>query len=50
MVQEIKSQLREKPDGIFCSVGGGGLLGGLMDGCKSVGWDDGKFGIASHAC
>ncbi|KAH9901160.1 tryptophan synthase beta subunit-like PLP-dependent enzyme [Cubamyces lactineus] len=42
MVHEIKRQLPEgtKPDAIFCSVGGGGLAGGIMDGCKAVGWDD----------
>lgn len=44
MVHEIKQQLPEgvKPDSIFCSVGGAGLIGGIMDGCKAVGWDDGK--------
>lgn len=44
MVHEIKQQLPEgvKPDAIFCSVGGAGLIGGIMDGCKAVGWDDGK--------
>ncbi|KAG1853425.1 tryptophan synthase beta subunit-like PLP-dependent enzyme [Suillus subalutaceus] len=25
---------------IFCSVGGGGLIGGIMQGCKNVGWDE----------
>ncbi|KAJ8455336.1 hypothetical protein ONZ51_g12504 [Trametes cubensis] len=42
MVYEIKRQLPDgtKPDAIFCSVGGGGLAGGIMDGCKAVGWDD----------
>ncbi|KAF8212480.1 tryptophan synthase beta subunit-like PLP-dependent enzyme [Mycena galopus ATCC 62051] len=28
-----------KPDAIFCSVGGGGLLGGILTGCEQVGWD-----------
>ena len=44
MVHEVKRQLPEgvKPDAIFCSVGGGGLAGGVMEGCKAVGWDDGK--------
>jgi len=42
MVVEIRDQLRKKPDTIFCSVGGGGLLGGIIMGCKKVGWDDGK--------
>ncbi|KAI0362688.1 tryptophan synthase beta subunit-like PLP-dependent enzyme [Trametes cingulata] len=42
MVYEINDQLPEgiKPDAIFCSVGGGGLAGGIMEGCKAVGWDD----------
>lgn len=42
MITETARQLAEKPDAIFCSVGGGGLLGGVLDGCKTVGWDDGK--------
>ncbi len=42
MVVEIQSQLRAKPDAIFCCVGGGGLLGGIILGCKKVGWGDGK--------
>lgn len=42
MITEIQIQLQDqKPDAIFCSVGGGGLLGGLIVGCKRVGWDDG---------
>ncbi|KAF8627898.1 hypothetical protein AX15_004192 [Amanita polypyramis BW_CC] len=40
MVLEISHQLSTKPDAIFCSVGGGGLLGGLVAGCKQVDWDD----------
>lgn len=42
MIPEIARQLPSgtKPDAIFCSVGGGGLAGGVMRGCKSVGWDD----------
>ncbi|KAH7889803.1 tryptophan synthase beta subunit-like PLP-dependent enzyme [Phlebopus sp. FC_14] len=40
MVSEMKSQLRQKPDAILCSVGGGGLIGGVLLGCKKVGWDD----------
>ncbi|KAH7915997.1 tryptophan synthase beta subunit-like PLP-dependent enzyme [Hygrophoropsis aurantiaca] len=40
MIKEIKEQLSEKPDAIFCNVGGGGLLGGIMGGCQAVGWDD----------
>ncbi|KAM5539099.1 hypothetical protein V8D89_007322 [Ganoderma adspersum] len=42
MVHEIQHQLPEgvKPYAIFCSVGGGGLAGGVMEGCKAVGWDN----------
>ena len=44
MIDEIKSQLPSstKPDAIFCSVGGGGLLGGIIVGCRNADWDDGK--------
>jgi hypothetical protein len=42
MIREISSQLGKKPDAIFCSVGGAGLLGGIIVGCKTSGWDDGK--------
>lgn len=47
LAHEIKQQLPEgvKPDAIFCSVGGAGLAGGIMDGCKAVGWDDGKLTV-----
>lgn len=41
MVNEMYNQLGSKPDAIFCSVGGAGLLGGLIVGSKDVGWDDG---------
>ncbi|GLB35306.1 putative pyridoxal-phosphate dependent enzyme [Lyophyllum shimeji] len=40
MIEEISRQVSSKPDAIFCSVGGGGLLGGIIVGCKKVGWDD----------
>lgn len=30
----------EKPDAIVCSVGGGGLLCGVMQGLEIVGWED----------
>ena len=43
MIPEIQDQLGSvKPDAIFCSVGGGGLAGGVIIGCKEVGWDDGE--------
>lgn len=41
MITEIHDQIPNlKPDAILCSVGGGGLLGGVIMGCKAVGWDD----------
>ncbi|TFY83456.1 hypothetical protein EWM64_g569 [Hericium alpestre] len=43
MIDEIQLQLPAdavKPEAIFCSVGGGGLLGGIIVGCRTVGWDD----------
>lgn len=48
MIEEISRQLPRdvKPDAIVCSVGGGGLAGGVIIGCKSVGWEDGE----SSAC
>lgn len=44
MIPEIAQQLPPgtRPDAVVCSVGGGGLSGGVMMGCKSVGWDDGR--------
>ncbi|GBE82460.1 Catabolic L-serine/threonine dehydratase [Sparassis crispa] len=41
MITEIVQQLPPgmTPAAIFCSVGGGGLLGGVLQGCRSVGWD-----------
>ena len=42
MIKEASYQIPNKPDAIFCSVGGGGLLGGVLVGCKDVGWDDGE--------
>ena len=43
---EISEQLPQglKPDAIFCSVGGGGLIAGTMLGCENVqGWNDGTL-------
>ncbi|KAG8875173.1 hypothetical protein FRB97_005356 [Tulasnella sp. 331] len=42
MVDEIRDALPPdvKPDAVFCSVGGGGLLGGLITGCQRAGWGD----------
>lgn len=47
MIAEVSQQLGRKPDMIICSVGGGGLLGGVMTGCRAVGWEDGKHEASS---
>ena len=43
MVGEIKKQLPEglAPDAICCSVGGAGLLGGMILGCREANWENG---------
>lgn len=40
MVPEIKAQMprEEVPDAIVCSVGGGGLFSGIMQGVEGIGW------------
>lgn len=42
MIEEIARDIPRKPDAIFCSVGGAGMFGGVLVGCKNVGWDDGR--------
>ncbi|KAG0347738.1 hypothetical protein BG004_007076 [Podila humilis] len=40
MIPEIKEQLGGVvPDAIVCSVGGGGLINGVILGCQEVGWN-----------
>lgn len=39
LIQEIAAQ-RSKPDAIVLSVGGGGLLCGILQGLQQVGWED----------
>ena len=41
IVQELARQMPdgERPDAIICSVGGGGLFCGIMQGCEAVEWD-----------
>ncbi|KAJ6547327.1 tryptophan synthase beta subunit-like PLP-dependent enzyme [Mycena capillaripes] len=39
IIMEASKQMAHKPSAIFCSVGGGGLLGGIIAGCAQVGWD-----------
>ncbi|NWU11788.1 SDSL protein, partial [Cephalopterus ornatus] len=40
LVQELKDSLETKPDAIVLSVGGGGLLAGVVEGLQQVGWQD----------
>lgn len=42
IVEEMTHQLQKKPDAILGSVGGGGLIGGVLLGCKIAGWDNGR--------
>ncbi|MCJ1431780.1 catabolic L-serine/threonine dehydratase [Xylographa pallens] len=47
MVREVKAQLGEAPpDAVVCSVGGGGLLCGIMEGVRQEGWG----GVRVLAC
>ncbi|XP_077016035.1 L-serine dehydratase/L-threonine deaminase [Tamandua tetradactyla] len=40
IVKELKETLSAKPGAIVLSVGGGGLLCGVVQGLQEVGWDD----------
>ncbi|KAM5194201.1 L-serine dehydratase/L-threonine deaminase [Mantella aurantiaca] len=40
LVKEIKGSLPSKPGAIALSVGGGGMLCGVVQGLREVGWDD----------
>ncbi|NXF77631.1 SDSL protein, partial [Sclerurus mexicanus] len=40
LVRELKDSLEAKPDAIVLSVGGGGLLAGVVEGLQQVGWQD----------
>jgi L-serine/L-threonine ammonia-lyase len=40
LVGEVVRQLGSKPDAVVCSVGGGGLLCGVMQGLEESGWTD----------
>ncbi|MCJ1389755.1 catabolic L-serine/threonine dehydratase [Xylographa bjoerkii] len=47
MVREMKAQLGgEQPDAVVCSVGGGGLFCGIMEGLEMEGWG----GVKVLAC
>ena len=40
MVEEIGRQLDRRPDVIVASVGGGGLMNGVVRGAEKMGWTD----------
>uniref|UniRef100_A0A8B9PLQ2 L-serine ammonia-lyase n=1 Tax=Apteryx owenii TaxID=8824 RepID=A0A8B9PLQ2_APTOW len=40
LVRELKESLEAKPDAVLLSVGGGGLLAGVVAGLQEVGWQD----------
>lgn len=40
VIHESAEQLPEKPSIVVVSVGGGGLLSGVLQGMHSVGWTD----------
>lgn len=42
MIPEIKAQLGGiVPDAVVCSVGGGGLINGIILGLQEAGWNNG---------
>ncbi|XP_030644485.1 L-serine dehydratase/L-threonine deaminase-like [Chanos chanos] len=40
LVKELENQMDEKPGAVVLSVGGGGLLNGVVEGLRRAGWDD----------
>lgn len=40
VIQESAAQLPEKPSAVVVSVGGGGLMAGVLQGMQDVGWDE----------
>ncbi|KAM4615967.1 L-serine dehydratase/L-threonine deaminase-like [Polymixia lowei] len=40
LVRELEEQLKEKPGAVVLSVGGGGLLNGVVEGLRRTGWAD----------
>ena len=38
MILEAKEQLKKEPDLVILSVGGGGLMCGVLDGMYKAGW------------
>jgi hypothetical protein len=52
LIHEVDRQLPNgvKPDAILCSVGGAGLLGGVLRGVNNVGWDHSKHSLLMAFC
>lgn len=52
MVDEIQSQLRGVvPDLVVLSVGGGGLMNGVLEGMHRIGWTDiPLLAMETHGC
>ena len=40
LVRELEDDMQEKPGAIVLSVGGGGLLNGVVEGLRRAGWAD----------
>lgn len=40
LVKELEEDMSQKPGAVVLSVGGGGLLNGVVEGLRRAGWDD----------
>ncbi|XP_055741933.1 L-serine dehydratase/L-threonine deaminase-like [Salvelinus fontinalis] len=40
LVKEVESELQEKPGAMVLSVGGGGLMNGVVEGLRRAGWEN----------
>jgi L-serine/L-threonine ammonia-lyase len=40
LVEELVGEMNGPPDALICSVGGGGLFSGIMQGLEKAGWSD----------
>jgi len=40
LVEELQTQMPNAPDVVVCSVGGGGLFNGIVEGLETAGWED----------
>lgn len=48
LVHELAEQLAEPPGTVVCSVGGGGLLAGVLEGLEDVGWSPNVLAVETH--